>query len=69
MPSSDSHHPLAHLVAGAPRHVAIEHGHGVLVHAEPLQGGIAVVADIHGHGQLAQPVSDGVSEQPLVVGQ
>ena len=33
-----------------------------------IERGLAVVADVHGHRELAQPVGDRVGEQPLVVG-
>ena len=68
MPSSDVDDPPAHLVAGAPGHVPVEHRDVVPVHAEPLQRRVAVVADVDGHRELAQPLGDRVGEQPLVVG-
>ena len=69
VPSAGVDHPAAHLVAGASGHVAVEHGDVVAVDAEPLDRRVAVVADVDGHRELAQPVGDGVGEQPLVVGQ
>ena len=62
-------HPAAHLVAGAARHVAVEYRDVVVVHAEAFERGLAVVTDVDGHGELAQPVGDGVGEKPLVVGE
>jgi hypothetical protein len=47
--------------------VPVEHDHVVGVHTDPLQRGVAVVADVHGHGQPAQPLGDGVREKLFVL--
>ena len=57
----------AHVVAVRAGQVPVEHDHVVGVHPDPLQRGVAVVADVDGHGQPAQPLGDGVREELFVL--
>lgn len=48
------------------REVPVEHDHVVVVHSDALQGGRAVVHDVHGHGLPAQSGGHRIGEQLLV---
>jgi hypothetical protein len=60
-------HRPAHLVTGAAGHVPVEHRHVVPVHGETLQGAVAVVDDVDGHGLPAQALGNRVGHQFLVL--
>jgi hypothetical protein len=62
-----SHQFRADLVPGDDRQVAVEHHHVVVVDRQPLEGGVAVVGHVDGHGVPAQATGDGVGQQPLVL--
>jgi len=61
------HEGRADLVAGDDRQVAVQHHDVVVVDRQPLERGVAVVGHVHGHRLSAQPLGDGVGQQPFVL--